>query len=167
MKQLLEEYTQYNVWANETILSFVQQLSPEQLDLPQLSSFDSIRKTLDHLADCEYNWLKRINGDSSPEYKSASFGNDLKALYGFLIGQSKGFVEVVQHSDEESLQKLLAYKNLKGVSYENKLYKIIMHVMNHSTYHRGQLVTMMRGAGITLLGSTDLIGFYRLVDTGI
>ena len=38
----------------------------------------------------------------------------------------------------------------------------VCDVMNHSTYHRGQLVTLLRGAGFTALSTTDLISFYRL-----
>lgn len=162
MKQLLEEYTQYNVWANEKTSAFIQQLTPEQLNLQQASSFDSIRKTADHIADCEFNWLKRINGDSLWEFKATSFGDDIAAMLQFWITQSKQFVTLMHQGEENQFKKVIAYKNNKGVAFQMELYKIIMHVMNHSTYHRGQLVTLLRGAGFTALSTTDLVSFYRL-----
>ena len=70
MKQLLQEYADYNVWANEIIISFIKQLSPEQLNKEQLSSFTTIRKTVEHTAGAEHNWLKRINSNLNQENKA-------------------------------------------------------------------------------------------------
>lgn len=162
MKKIITEYTQYNRWANGKMCSFLEALSDAQLDMEQKSSFASIRKTAEHIADCEYNWLKRINGNSNWEDKAGKFQGDAKMLSQFWLDQSSEFVNVAEQNSEESLQKIIPYKNMKGVPFQNELYKIIMHVMNHATYHRGQLVTMLRGTGSTDLPSTDLIVFYRL-----
>lgn len=159
MKQLLNEYTQYNVWANEIICSFLQQLTPAQVNLQQASSFNSILNTVVHIADCEFNWLKRINGNSVWESKS-TIEVDFTALLEFWIKQSKQFVVLVEREDQ--FTKIIDYKNSNGVPFQMELYKIFMHVMNHSTYHRGQLVTLLRGAGFTELSTTDLVSFYRL-----
>lgn len=161
MKLLLQEYTQYNVWANETICSFLRQLTPEQWNLSQASSFSSIRKTVDHMADCEFNWLKRLNGDSVWENKERLLGNDIPAVLAFWIFQSRQLADYIQQSEENQLMKIVSYKNIEGKPYETEVYRIIMHVMNHSTYHRGQLITLLRGAGFTSLSTTDLISFYR------
>jgi uncharacterized damage-inducible protein DinB len=160
MKKILFDYTQYNVWANARIISFAQELTQEQLNKQQASSFDSIRKTIDHIADCEYNWLKRIIGDTSWEAKSALFEN-IDAVAQFWHKQSNAFVSLIQEKDEAGLHKNFSYKNTKNISFANPFYEIIMHVMNHSTYHRGQIITLMRGAGFTNVASTDLITFYR------
>ncbi len=162
MKQLLTEYTGYHVWANQTIISCLQQISTAQLHLTQASSFDSIRKTADHMADTEFNWLKRINGDSSWENKASLFGNDLSAMLQFWFTQSGQLATLVQACDEDRLKEVLVYKNLKGTTFKHELYRVVMHIVNHATYHRGQLVTLLRGAGVTELPNTDLIGFYRL-----
>ncbi len=161
MKQLLQEYADYNVWANEIIISFIKQLSPEQLNKEQLSSFTTIRKTAEHTAGAEQNWLKRISSNLNQENKAIS-SEDISSLLQFWIDQSKQFAAIIKDIDESKLNQVIPYKSLKGIPFENELYKIIMHVMNHSTYHRGQLVTMLRGVGFTSLSSTDLIGFYRL-----
>lgn len=162
MKKIIAEYTQYNSWANGKMCSFLESLTNVQLDLEQNSSFTSIRKTAEHIADCEYNWLKRIKGDSNWEFKAEKFQGDVKKLSQFWLEQSSQFVKVAGENNAESLEKVIPYKNIKGDPFQNELYKIITHVMNHTTYHRGQLVTMLRGAGFTDLSSTDLITFYRL-----
>ncbi len=161
MKNLLTDLTAYNQWANERMASALQKLTPAQLNLEQKSSFNTIRKTAEHIADCEYNWLKRINGDSTWEYKAKNF-EDINKMTEFWLQQSKAFVNLAEQSDDKKLEGVITYKNIKGDSFSNELYKIITHLMNHSTYHRGQLVTMMRGAGVTEIPATDLIAFYRM-----
>jgi len=161
MKQLLQEYADYNVWANEIIISFLIKLSSEQINKEQLSSFTSIRKTVEHTAGAEHIWLKRIKGISDQENKAASLEN-ISSLSEFWIDQSNQFAEIIKQADGNRLMEIIVYKNLKGIPFETALYKIVMHVMNHNTYHRGQLVTMLRAVGFTDLSSTDLISFYRL-----
>jgi uncharacterized damage-inducible protein DinB len=160
MKNLLTDLTNYNQWANERMGSALQKLTATQLNLEQKSSFNTIRKTADHLADCEYNWMKRINGDSAWEFKAKNF-EDMSDMTAFWLQQSKAFVTLAEQSDTNRLGDVISYKNSKGEPFKNELYKIITHLMNHSTYHRGQLVTMMRGAGATEIPATDLIVFYR------
>ena len=55
----------------------------------------------------------------------------------------------------------IQYKTLDGKSYFNSTEEVIMHCMNHGTYHRGQIITMLRQAGFTVVGSTDFIRFCR------
>jgi uncharacterized damage-inducible protein DinB len=164
MKNLLTDLTNYNQWANERMGLALQKLTAAQLNFEQKSSFNTIRKTADHLADCEYNWLKRVNGDSTWEDKAKNF-EDITKMTEFWVHQSKAFITLVEQSDADKLGDVIAYKNSKGQPFKNELYKIITHLMNHSTYHRGQLVTMMRGAGVTEIPATDLIVFYRMKVT--
>jgi uncharacterized damage-inducible protein DinB len=164
--KIIDEKNNYRIHAiqslaNEKICSYLELLSNEQLDLEQRSSFTSIRKTTEHIADCEFNWLKRIHGDSNWEFKAEAFHN-VKELAQFWLEQSVLFAKMGEQADEDSLQKIIECKNRAGTPLNNELFKILMHVMNHSTYHRGQLVTMLRGAGFTQISSTDLITFYRL-----
>jgi uncharacterized damage-inducible protein DinB len=46
------------------------------------------------------------------------------------------------------------------VPFAQPLWQCLQHVANHSTYHRGQITTMLRQLGAKPAG-TDLIGFYR------
>jgi uncharacterized damage-inducible protein DinB len=62
---------------------------------------------------------------------------------------------------DENFENGIDYTNIKGAPFSNKIMHIIAHVMNHSSYHRGQIITMLRGAGYTNPGSTDLIVYFR------
>jgi uncharacterized damage-inducible protein DinB len=61
---------------------------------------------------------------------------------------------------DQDLVKSLTYKDLKGNSYTQPLIQTIQQVLNHATYHRGQVVTMLRQLGVKPV-NTDLITYYR------
>jgi uncharacterized damage-inducible protein DinB len=61
--------------------------------------------------------------------------------------------------DEAALSRDVRYVNLRGETWEYALWKQMLHVVNHSSYHRGQAVTMLRQLGRTP-PSTDLLVFY-------
>ncbi|HET9314036.1 MAG TPA: DinB family protein, partial [Vicinamibacteria bacterium] len=60
----------------------------------------------------------------------------------------------------DAMQASLRYRNLQGQEFETPLWQMVQHVANHSTYHRGQLVTMFRQLGAKAV-STDLIAWDR------
>ncbi|MFK5047672.1 DinB family protein, partial [Klebsiella pneumoniae] len=62
---------------------------------------------------------------------------------------------------ENELKASFTYKNLKGMLFSNEVWKTVHHVMNHSTYHRGQIVTMLRQLGVTQIPQSDYIAFIR------
>ncbi len=164
MKELLKDYTKYNIWANERICKVLESLSPEILDKEQKSSFTSIRKTIYHIWDAETIWMKRLNGKSLHEWPSETFkGSFLEFQKEFLGGSGKFYMFVI-NKDGKDLAKELTYKNTKGVQFTTKIYHILQHAVNHSTFHRGQIITMLRNAGVTQLPSTDFIAYVR--ETG-
>jgi len=162
MKTVLTHYTQYNLWANNTIIDIIEKLTVEQYVEPQKSSFKSIQETIFHIADVEYNWLQRLQQNNTWEAKATNYGNDVNALKIFLIAQSTNLTQLVAESNITELMQPIGYKNLKGETFNTELYKILMHVVNHGTHHRGQIYTMLHGAGYNALPSIDFIKYVRL-----
>jgi len=68
--------------------------------------------------------------------------------------------EFVSELTDERLSSVLIYKTMEGKQFSNILWQMMQHLINHSTYHRGQVVTMLRQLGVKPIG-TDLITFYR------
>jgi len=152
---------QYNLWANTKLVGFLKKLDPSLLDKEITSSFNTIRKTLYHVWDTQVIWYNRLKGISFSDWPSKHFkGSDEEAFNGF-IEQSNMFVELVEEMNDEDLLINFKYKSLEGKEYTNNAAEVLTHVMNHSTFHRGQLVTMLRNAGFTELSSTDYITFIR------
>jgi uncharacterized damage-inducible protein DinB len=58
--------------------------------------------------------------------------------------------------DDDDLQQIIGYTNIKGVCFKRQLFGLLMHVFNHQTHHRGQITTLLSQAGVDV-GVTDLL----------
>jgi uncharacterized damage-inducible protein DinB len=161
MKKFITEYAAFNTWANERLCEVAAKLNDEQMNQEINSSFSSIKKTLLHIWDAQLIWIKRLEGVSLSSFPSQSFtGSDADLIAG-ILETSKQLQALAESFDEDALNMVRKYSTLKGGIVTSATYQVLSHVINHSTYHRGQLVTMLRQAGVTEIPSTDLIYFYR------
>ena len=161
MKKMLQEYIAFNTWANEKICQQINLLSDEQLSIEIVSSFKSIRETLLHIWFAQDIWLERLHGNSPVKWPSRAFEGTKEELIAGLITSSRKLEEKAFTYSKQKLKQQVSYKTLKGLEGQSSVYQVLMHVANHGTYHRGQLVTMLRQAGSTSIPATDLIAFYR------
>jgi uncharacterized damage-inducible protein DinB len=160
-KQYFIELAGYNIWANDIQCSWLQQLSDEQWNRHIVSSFNSIQQTVLHIIAAENIWLQRLNKLENTVWLQNSYtGTKAEhiALWKSLSQQLKNFVTGM---DENILNENLDFKRINGDAYSLKHYHVLAHIFNHSTYHRGQLVTMLRQAGFTAVGSTDMLGYFK------
>ena len=155
-------YTQYNYWANELLLSVIEkEMNDEMLDNIIVSSFPSLRKTVYHLWHAEFIWLKRLTGESLNEWPSKNFTGAFSEAKEKILLNDKSFIEFVRNLNDEKLSNTFTYKNIEGKTFTNPIWESVHHCMNHSTYHRGQIVTMFRQLGLTNIPSTDFITYCR------
>lgn len=161
MKSYFIKLTSYNLWANQLITSFIKEAGDNAFDLIQSGSFPTIRGTLDHISGAEKIWLLRLQGTSLNEWPSSEAEGNMTERCNQLISVSESFAGFTKEADDNFFNEILSYKNLKGDSFTGNVSDILAHVMNHSTFHRGQIVNLLRGAGFTNLKSTDFITFTR------
>ena len=155
-------YVQYNYWANERLLSLIAKgLRDELLDVEIVSSFSSLKKTIYHLWDAEFIWLKRLKGESLNDWPSKNFNGTFSEAKEKILLNDQLFIDFVERLNDEKLSESFTYKNIEGKTFSNPIWESVHHCMNHSTYHRGQIVTMLRQLGITNIPSTDFISFCR------
>lgn len=158
---MLEQYAAYNLWANQRMVDAIANLSDEQINQQIESSFSSIYKTLLHLYDVENVWWQRVKLDESWQWPSEAFTGSVLELGKNLLAQSKQWKEWVDIATEAALQHEFIYKNSKKDQFKQPVSEALHHLFNHQTYHRGQLVTMLRQVGVTTIPNTDLISFLR------
>ena len=161
MKEILLNYTQYNLWANARITDMLKNIAPTLLDKEIKSSFSSLRKTTYHIWGAEELWWKRLHGESLPKVPAMDFTGNYEEAVKHFLEVSKKITFLIQEKDENYLQTLCNYKDTRGNSYIQPHWQMIMHCMNHSTFHRGQLITMLREIGETKIPATDMIVFFR------
>jgi uncharacterized damage-inducible protein DinB len=151
---------EFNAWANRKMLDAVSALTPEQFTRELGSSFSSVRDTLVHIYGVEWIWLERLQGRSPagfPATKDFENVEKLKSRWAELDTIQLGYVRGLTQVD---LDQVVDYKTLSFGPGRNPRWQMMQHVVNHGTYHRGQVTTMLRQLGAKAVG-TDLISFYR------
>ncbi len=161
MKEFLTRYSHYNAWANETLLTEILGLTPEQQQQEIISSFRSIYKTVLHVLNAETVWLQRFYVTVNTDWMGDPFVNDMNQLAAALHGIDEQWNQFTTTIPEELVTEVLDYKNIKGESFSFPRDLLMHHIFNHSTYHRGQLVTMLRQVGLEKLPSTDFSTWIR------
>jgi uncharacterized damage-inducible protein DinB len=150
----------YNAWANRRHLEAAGRLSTESFLKPMGSSFSSLRDTLAHIYGGEFVWLERFQGRSPSSLPDVAQFHDLPSLkeeWLKLEPRLLGFVSGLKPAD---LDRVMEYKTLKFGVYSNPLWQSMQHLVNHGTYHRGQVTTLLRQLGAEPV-PTDLMHFYR------
>jgi uncharacterized damage-inducible protein DinB len=136
----------YHYWARDRLLAALDPLTDEQFTRDLGSSFKSIHDTIVHVFAAEWAWHSRWNG-VSPTALSQAGEQQVRAY--------------VDAAGEEGLGRVYDYKLLSGVASRSPLWQMVHHVVNHASYHRGQVTTMLRQIGAAPAKSLDLIAFYR------
>lgn len=151
---------QYNSWANHRTLDCCASLTPEQFTRDLGSSFGSVRDTLVHIMGAEWIWLERWHGRVPQGLPVAADFPDLESVRRRWAEVERDLTDFIASLTPEDLQRAVQFKSLAGVPHSQPLWPCLQHLANHSTYHRGQIATLLRQLGAKAV-STDLIGFYR------
>lgn len=149
---------EYNQWANARMLDVASKLSPEQFMADLQSSHRSVRDTLAHTLAAEWIWLERWKGTSPKALLTAADFPTVESLRARWAQLENDYTEFFSGLTEVSLEKVIAYTNTKGEQWQYPLGSMIQHLMNHSTYHRGQVTTMLRQLGAEVT-PVDLLVF--------
>lgn len=150
----------YDRWASARILAAAETLSDEAFQKDLGSSFPSVRDTLVHILSANWVWLSRWQGTSPrsmPEAWTTSTMPEVRMRWREIEAQQQAYLARLL---EPELDRVVRYTNLAGTPYAEPLWQLLRHVVNHATYHRGQLTTMLRQLGAAP-PATDLIEYFR------
>jgi uncharacterized damage-inducible protein DinB len=150
----------YNDWANKRALQAASTLTPDQFTKPLGNSFSSIRDTLVHLYGAETIWLQRFHGESPSAFPDLSQITDFASLQAKWNPIATDLLNFVGNLTQQDIDRVVEYKTMKFGVYSNPMWQSLQHVVNHGTYHRGQITTMLRQLDARPL-ATDLMHFYR------
>jgi uncharacterized damage-inducible protein DinB len=155
----IRELYNYNHWANQRVISSVTPLTHEMFTRSMGNSFGSVRDTLAHILGAEWIWLERWLGRSPKALLSASDFPTVQALKRRWATVRHDQNQYIQTLVADGLQDEVSYTNTKGECYAYALWRQMVHVVNHSSYHRGQITTLLRQIGAEPV-STDLLVYY-------
>ena len=152
---LLAAQLNYSRWASHKLLTYALTIPEEDLTRHIGNSHGSIVKTFQHTYYADRAWLGRFEntGGGFEDPPPGPSLTDLDRDWWPLLAR---FEEIARSGDALGV---LHYKNLKGQPFERPIWQVVLHVVNHGTYHRGQIASLLRQQG-HLPPGTDLIYYY-------
>jgi uncharacterized damage-inducible protein DinB len=149
----------FNRWANNRLIGAARRLTPADLTRDVGTSHGSVRGTLVHILWAEWIWLQRWRGESPKRVFAQDQFPDVDAIESRWRDVEHDQQDFIAALTDDRLNTPLSYLNLQGQRWEYSLAHMMQHVVNHSSYHRGQLVTLLRQLGQTP-PVTDFLVFF-------
>lgn len=162
LKQRYIDYARYNIWANNRLIKSLAGEVDELLNKELVGSFPTIRATVLHMWLAETGWLSRMNENGWKTSTVKNFSGTNKDLFEEWQMTSMKFKIFVENA---ALENEIQFEH-KGESFSIPVREIIQTVFNHGSYHRGQLVMMMRQVGVLEIPQTDYIEWVREKERG-
>ena len=138
MKDYFLGLFKYNDWANQKLLICLQKNKIKE---------EKVLTQYNHLIVAQNIWLNRINNLSSGNLVLWET-KKLLDLIELTHKSSDDWIRFLQNYQMSSFEEVIAYQNTKGQSFETGLADIIIHVVNHSTHHRAQIVQLLRSYNV-------------------
>src|SRR5438034_5280678 len=157
----LQTLLDYHYWARDRMLAALDPLTAQQYTRDLGSSFRSIRDTAVHIYAAEWAWHSRWLGQSPTALLKAETIPDVAALRRTWEEHEAKMHAFVEQMGEAGIDRVIEYKLLSGDPGASPFWQMLQHVVNHASYHRGQVTTMLRQIGAAVPKPMDMIAFYR------
>ena len=162
MKALLEQYAAYNIWANELLTEKFLSL-PDTLQNQEMpSSFPSLHLTITHMLQASSIWWQRLKMQEIITKPGAEYSGNASGLVAAFLHQERLWLRWIEEAKPEALEEIFHYENFKKEKFQQPIFELLLHLFNHATYHRGQLVTMFRNLSVDNIPATDFIVYCRI-----
>lgn len=159
----METLARYNIWANAKAIGWLQQIDDAQWERGIPSSFSSVRQTAIHIASAEKIWVDFWTSKPDPVFLSTTFTGSKDDLIDIWKKASAGMSDFIQECPPDHYWHPIVFHYPRGGEAQMQFAHTVTHIINHSTYHRGQLVTLLRQVGFTGFSSIDLATYYLTV----
>ena len=154
MNRYFEKLYQYNYWANIETLKFSGSLFETDAYLAE---------TFSHVINAQYIWIARFKGETA-RFKVRQVHTP-EALTTLIPEIGQVWLDYVRTASPEELDRKIHYTNSFGETFTSTIQDCVIHLVNHSSYHRGQIARAARLAGVAPI-NTDFITYCRLLDAG-
>lgn len=159
-KKYFTELAKYNNWTDNVAMEWLNKINDEQWEQPIVSSFDSVRKTAIHIVSAKKIWLDFWTKVPNPVYLSAEFDGTKNELIEIWTKVSADLISFIEIYPEEHYLMPVTFIYPNGRPGQMIFWQTFPHFVNHATYHRGQLVTLLTQVGFTDFSNTDLANYF-------
>jgi uncharacterized damage-inducible protein DinB len=160
-KQELQVLYDYHYWARDRMLTAVEPLTPDQFTRDMGNSFRSVRDTVAHIYSADWAWYSRWMGESPTALIPVDMFPDVAAIRGAWTDLERNVRQLLAGLDQNGVDRRFEYRLINGQPGSGIFWQTAQHVVNHASYHRGQVTTLLRQLGAQPGKSMDLMAFYR------
>jgi uncharacterized damage-inducible protein DinB len=152
----IRTHLKYSTWASQRVFEAAKKLNPDDLTRNVGISHESVLGTLSHIHFADRVWYSRVVDPNEPVIRQSDLAT-LEREWPAVQRKWEAWAEGLQDAD---LGRMIACKSMEGVLYEVAAEKIVLHLVNHDSLHRGQVMGMIRQMGIAP-PPTDLMMYFR------
>lgn len=156
MKDDLFSLYDYDKWATDRVAGALRALSAEQYGREMGGGWPSIRATFVHVAGATWAWSERFAGRECTRLPAPEEVPGLEDAVALAEKGRAGIEALLPSFGPERLAAPFSWKNLKGEAKTATLWTVVRHVVNHASYHRGQISSMIKRVGGTPV-ATDMV----------
>jgi len=153
----IHTHLKYSTWASERVFEAAKKLSPDDLNRTVGVSHGSILGTLAHINFADRIWYSRVVDPNEPVIRESDLGT-IEKEWPAIQQKWEAWAGKVQAAE---LRRMIASKSMDGIPYEVAVEKAVLHLVNHNSLHRGQVMGMIRQLGIAP-PATYLMMYYRV-----
>jgi uncharacterized damage-inducible protein DinB len=150
MKSYFLKLYQYNAWANKKVIDCLAH---------QRVTDEKILSLMGHIVAAQFIWLHRIKGLAPPDLKLWA-NYSLEELIAMADQAGKEWLYFVESTND--FNREMTYHNFVGDKYTNNVEMIMIHLVNHSSYHRAQIAMLLRQKTLVPV-NTDFITYDRVI----
>lgn len=151
----------YHYWARDRMYEALEPLTPDQATADLGGSFGSIHETVAHLYAAEVAWYARWQGASPAALQTGAQFPSLAFLRTAWVDHERKMRAFLEDLGEEGVARVFSFTLLTGQGASSPFWQMLQHIVNHGSYHRGQVTTKLRQLGARPAKSMDMIAFYR------
>jgi uncharacterized damage-inducible protein DinB len=158
--EVLRTHIDYTGWASARLLDAAGELTPEELTRDFGTADKHVLGTLVHVFAADRIWMARVSGEVPAKFIDPERDMHLSVLRNEWPPLLKKWQEWTSALTGDSAAAILSYKDIKGNSYQNPAWQIVLHLVNHGAHHRGQVSGFLRALG-KVPPPLDLVRYYR------
>ncbi len=151
--EFFQHFFKYVTWADRRHLEALRPRSADALLLDRGMSMGSLVKMMLHQVGAQSVWLDRFESRAVTIPWNDSTVSSVEQLERFMLDTHQKVTDFFAKQNPQTLKRIVDFKNLRGEAYSFPLWQLMLHVCNHSTYHRGQINSMIKQAGGTPVGT--------------
>jgi uncharacterized damage-inducible protein DinB len=156
MRDDLSSLHAFNRWADGRVLDAARKLTPEQYVQEPAPGWTSVRATLVHVAGATDIWARRLQGETPAARATEADVPTIDDVVRLFARGHDTFDRLIAALTPEQLESVWSYRNFEGKDLRLPLWAVYRHVVNHASYHRGQVASKLGRLGVTP-PSTDLV----------